>query len=255
MLLLNDLYLKAAYRNWITGKLSDFSGVFMVSMLVFAFLVNFRWVVGLLIACLFALWKSPLAEPAIKFIQSQGVFHFGRVVDYSDLVAIVMIPLAVAITNNSRYTRITASTFRRALTVPVVVLALFAVMGTSYLIMDQRYSIRKADEFPCPDPEEVMASIGKVADAHGLKPIGTKSLSRKSSGETIWGLEYEGDHIRMSCRVDEHGSAEFFVVGVPSGLFFVRYPERKMEEIKQALMSELGNKFKNMEFVIPLQKE
>ena len=32
----NDLYLKAAYPGWITGKLSDISGLFLVSLFVLA---------------------------------------------------------------------------------------------------------------------------------------------------------------------------------------------------------------------------
>lgn len=254
ILLLNDLYLKAACHNWITGKLSDFSGLFMVTMLFYALLPRYRWLIGLIIASLFAVWKSPLSDPAIKFLQSQGIPYFGRVVDYSDVTAILMIPLAMAVTDNVKEAKITSS-IRRAFTIPIVLLCLFAIMGTSVVQMRHEYVIRAADEAPCPDPEEVMESVDKIAKSQGLTPdlsAPTPGIVYRSNTEV---RQYSGGGITLFCRVDDHGSAEFFVFGMPSGLFFGSYPEKKMEQLKKALMSELGGRFKNMEFVVPLNKQ
>jgi hypothetical protein len=246
-LLVNDLYLKGAYSNWATGKISDFSGLFLVTMFAFALLPSHRRIIGFIIASAFVFWKSPLSDPVIRLIQSQGVSHFNRVVDYSDLVAVVMIPLAIVLSNNPVDMKMTSPMVRRALAIPVVILSLFAVMGTSFGILHEQYIIRKADNAPCPDPEEVIASIDKVATAHGFKRLGGY-VGNLSKGE------YRGDRIRMHYDVNEHGTAWFLVEGMPSGLFFKSFPEKKMTEIKRSLMDELGHRFKDMEFVIPLNE-
>ncbi len=36
ILLVNDYYLKATFSNWFTGKLSDFSGLLLVGLIVAA---------------------------------------------------------------------------------------------------------------------------------------------------------------------------------------------------------------------------
>lgn len=255
-LLLNDLYLKAAYHNWVTGKLSDFSGLFMVTTLISTLLPSHPRITGLFVASAFSVWKSPLSEPMIKLIQqSLGVIHFGRVVDYSDLFAVTMIPLAIVLSNNPVNTQMTVPMVRRALAVPVAMLALFAIMGTSVATRNQEYIIRAVDEAPCPDQEEVIAAIDKVANAHGLTRSGGVSSRKQSSGEEMTELNYSGGRIRMFCRVDEHGSARFEVWGMPSWLFFVHYPDKEMEKIKKSLMSELGRRFQGMEFVMPLNKK
>ncbi len=247
-LLLNDLFLKAAYHNWITGKLSDFSGVFMVTMLLAALVPSHRRMIGLLIALIFAFWKSPLSDPIILFIQSQGAIHFGRVVDYSDLFAVITIPLAIALTESPRGAKTTTPTIRKALAMPIVVLALFAIMGTSVAPMKQHYAFRMADEFPCPDPEEVAAAIDKVAKANGLTPdIYPYPRSEKNSGDTFKVLQYSGDKMAMFCRIDEHGTADFLISGMPSS-----HLEKKMNELRVELMHEMGQRFKGMEYVVPL---
>jgi hypothetical protein len=242
-LLLNDLYLKLAYHNWVTGKLSDFSGVFMLTILVSVIFPGYPRITGLSVASAFTIWKSPLSEPVIGLIQSLGVVHFGRVVDYSDLFSLIMIPPAIMMVSNP--IKITFPMVRKVLVVPVVILTLFAIMGTSLASISQEYMIRKVDEAPCPDPADVIASIDKVALSQNLKPCG---IPGKLSGA------YRGGRIEMCYSVDENGSARFLVRGIASGLFFVRYPKKEMEKLKNAMMSELGNKFQNMEFVIPLDQ-
>src|SRR5690242_18360316 len=85
VLLANDLWWKAAYHNWLTGKLSDFAGLFVVVVLATAFrpargrLIAVGTVVG------FTFWKSPLSQPLIDGWNLLGPYPIARVVDHSDL--------------------------------------------------------------------------------------------------------------------------------------------------------------------------
>jgi len=131
LLLLNDYYLKATYSNWVTGKLSDFAGIFLVSLVLFALVPGRIRLSGCLVALLFVLWKSAATEPIIDVVRTIGITNFGRVVDYSDLTAFVVIPLAAFAANNQKLTMSPRPRLQTALTLPAMAMFVIAVTGTS----------------------------------------------------------------------------------------------------------------------------
>ena len=94
LLLLNDFYLKYEIHNWFTGKLSDFSGIFIFPLFFTALLPRYKDKVFILSALFFIWWKSELSEPFISFCNRSLSLKIGRVADYSDLVALMMLPVA-----------------------------------------------------------------------------------------------------------------------------------------------------------------
>jgi hypothetical protein len=93
LLLLNDLFWKFEYHNWLTGKLSDFAGMILLPVfLMTVFPKLSRNVILLSCASFFIWWKSPLAEGVLYFIRTQFSFPVSRVVDYSDLLALFVLP-------------------------------------------------------------------------------------------------------------------------------------------------------------------
>jgi len=93
LLLLNDFYLKYAWGNWFTGKLSDITGLLALTLFGFAFTNLERKKVLLLVTLFFLWWKSPLSEPVITFFQQQLNVPVSRVVDYTDYLALCFLPL------------------------------------------------------------------------------------------------------------------------------------------------------------------
>jgi hypothetical protein len=98
LLIVNDHYLKEAYGNWLTGKLSDFAGLFafaVVAQVAWRRLASVRWSAfpgGVLLAGLFFSWfKSPLSGVALEAVNALSGRSFGRVIDYSDLAALVVL--------------------------------------------------------------------------------------------------------------------------------------------------------------------
>lgn len=89
LLLLNDHLLKAAYGNWLTGKLSDFAGMFAFALFGTALFPRRRRAVFALTAVAFACWKSPLSEPALAAWNALGILPLARVVDYTDWIALL----------------------------------------------------------------------------------------------------------------------------------------------------------------------
>jgi hypothetical protein len=97
VLILNDQYWKAAYGNWLTGKLSDFAGLAVCSLLASGLLPSYRKAIFWGTALFFIWFKSSLSQPFLDLVAESLHFTWNRVVDYSDLIALVILPLAYRI--------------------------------------------------------------------------------------------------------------------------------------------------------------
>lgn len=95
LLLLNDVYLKYAYSNWWSGKLSDITGLIAFTLFGFVVLSLDRIKIILLVSLFFLWWKSPLSEPVIAFFNQRLDLPVTRIVDYSDYIALGFLPLTL----------------------------------------------------------------------------------------------------------------------------------------------------------------
>jgi hypothetical protein len=94
ILLLNDFVLKDVYGNWFTGKLSDFSGLFVFLTFWSTLLPKHRRIIFWLTGTLFIIWKSHYSQSFIDLWNSTGILNIHRTVDYSDLIALTILPIA-----------------------------------------------------------------------------------------------------------------------------------------------------------------
>jgi hypothetical protein len=97
VLLINDFCWKQEYHNWLTGKLSDFAGMIVLPVFLRTLFPERKWPVLLFTSFFFFWWKSPLSQPAIDLLHQQLFFPMERVVDYTDLVALCLLPVAAFI--------------------------------------------------------------------------------------------------------------------------------------------------------------
>ncbi len=133
LLLLNDFVLKAYFGNALTGKLSDFSGLFLFPFFISIFIPSRRIAVYISTAILFALWKSSLSQPLIDLINAFQIVRIGRTIDYSDLFAILVLPLSFAYFSFVRDAGVGISySPKRASTALVLFLSIFAFTATSF---------------------------------------------------------------------------------------------------------------------------
>ena len=126
LLLLNDFFFKAAYANGLTGKLSDFAGLFILPLFFSALLPQLKKLIFLLSAVFFIYWKSVYSQPAIDLFNSLGLLNIGRVVDYTDLIALLILPLAWLLEER----KANVYQLRIPLAAPLL-LSLFAFIATS----------------------------------------------------------------------------------------------------------------------------
>jgi hypothetical protein len=129
--LLNDLLLKAHYGNWVTGKLSDVAGLMVVTLLAAPFAADRPKRLCVALALAFGYWKSPWSQPLIDLVNEHSPILVTRVVDYTDLLALAVVPAAFWLFRSSAVLRIEPSLLRRLAMAPVLALVVVAITGTS----------------------------------------------------------------------------------------------------------------------------
>ena len=139
LLLLNDFVFKAQFHNDVTGKLSDFAGLFAFSLFWAAFFPRRKTLICVSTALLFVGWKSAHSQPLIDGWNSLPLFDVGRTVDYDDLWALLVVPLAYF------YVDVRPKTYApRKLIYLVAIVSVFAFTATSF---SQKYSYNSRYEF------------------------------------------------------------------------------------------------------------
>jgi hypothetical protein len=126
ILFCNDFFFKELFHNWITGKLSDFAGLFVFAIFWAAFFPKKSKILYVAVAVFFIFWKSPLSESLIDGINTLTFLHYKRVIDWTDLIALSILPIA--------YFYQFQSTKFRLIKVPIIVpvlLASFLFVATS----------------------------------------------------------------------------------------------------------------------------
>ena len=94
-LVINDHILKQVFHNWLTGKLSDIAGLFAFALFWLAMLPR-TWGRRILVSigAFFVTWKTELSEPLLALLNGLSALSFDRIVDYTDLWALAILPLA-----------------------------------------------------------------------------------------------------------------------------------------------------------------
>jgi hypothetical protein len=129
VLVVNDHFLKPAFTNGVTGKLSDFAGLLAFALFWSALLPRSRALVHVATGLGFVLWKSPVVQPFIDGWNKFLPWTIGRTIDSTDLLALVVLPAAYSLSGGfglpSRPSLLLGRTF-------VIGAALFAFAATSF---------------------------------------------------------------------------------------------------------------------------
>jgi ABC-type multidrug transport system fused ATPase/permease subunit len=130
LLLANDFLFKPLFHNWLTGKLSDFAGLFVFPLFWTALWPKRKRATFLITAAGFAFWKSSLAQPFIDAWNQWTGLALAREVDASDLLALsVLLP---SYKYHSKFSERERPTSLRPASALVIAVSLFAFTATSY---------------------------------------------------------------------------------------------------------------------------
>ncbi|MBC8024414.1 MAG: hypothetical protein H7Y89_00335 [Steroidobacteraceae bacterium] len=241
MLLLNDFWLKSQFPGLITGKLSDFAGIAMIALPLLAMFPRHARAIYLAIAAAFLWWKSPLSGLFIAFANEVLPYRIGRVVDYSDLLALLVLPFCSLAT---RDVCAESGRLRRVLTIPVIAIAVFATAATSMPPAPQvQITIRTIDPEISLDRAAAADAIESVMKEFRLFCI---ECARRERNGT-----YRSDDVSV-----------YYYFSASNSVYFQIYwfngtwgdsEERKAARVKAALKAEFTKRFRGLEAVEPLR--
>lgn len=187
LLLLNDWILKDAFGNWVTGKLSDFAGLFAFALFWGALLPRRRGAAIGMTAVVFMVWKSPLSADALTAWNAIGAWPLARVVDYTDWLALTVLYPAYRLLDRlsplderGAGARRTPTLRQRATAIATAAVAMVAFMATS----------RGLPRYPIPDPEGYLVPGGRrevrlALDSLGFHTYETSSARGASAADTL----------------------------------------------------------------------
>jgi hypothetical protein len=164
-LIVNDAVLKLRFPGLITGKLSDFAGLFAFTAFWVAFAPRWRWPVAGATALAFMWWKSPLSQPIVDAL------HLHRTVDVTDVAALIVIPLACAYAGGEQATL-------RPATLLVALLSVAAFVNTS----------RPGDHMCC-KADYFVPFAKQEALAGALRRLGFHYSERSENGNSMHTLD------------------------------------------------------------------
>lgn len=193
LLVVNDHALKPAFHDAVTGKLSDFAGVAALALVLRALLPRHRWTPCLLAGAAFVLWKSPASQPLVDAVNAAGWGPVGRVVDWTDLAALLVLPIAL----RHQPRRRTPTAARRALAPAVAVSCVLAFAATSRL--PEPSSMPLYDEWSFAETPE---ALRERMYALGLGRLGRTGPPEPWGGRTA-------DTLRMMVASADTGRAEW----------------------------------------------
>jgi hypothetical protein len=104
LLFFNDHYFKFEFPGMLTGKLSDVCGILIFPLLLTYLFPKVKEHSVWITMVLFTYWKSPYSQVALDLYNQYVPIGVSRVIDYSDLLVFVLLPIPYFLLKNDRYT-------------------------------------------------------------------------------------------------------------------------------------------------------
>ena len=244
ILLVNDHIFKYSYPGLLTGKASDFAGIFLLVLVLRSIFNKNTLLVSIAVAIFFIWWKSPMSQAAIDLVNSVSPVSIHRTIDYTDLVALLMVPLANHVFKNKANYSVTGK-FGKFIKFPAICLSALSIMATSAVVPRDDYYIRSSEQEQKIDIPSVVESITATLTYFDLKCISCDPTKREGV--------FKNKKIMVNYNVLENDDGvRFRVTGAPGVFFTWTSSQRKMDNISRLLQYEISKKYENMQFVVEL---
>ncbi|HEU4885707.1 MAG TPA: hypothetical protein VFT45_25960 [Longimicrobium sp.] len=194
----NDWVLKPAFHNALTGKLSDVAGVAAFALFWAALFPRHRRRAFVATAVGFVLWKSPASQPLIDAWNGLGWGTIGRVVDWTDLLALAVLPLIY------RYDpRPLAMPRLRRVLGPAVAAACVLAFGATSQVRLAAIPLEGEYAFDIP-PDTVLRRMYDLRAGYNPRdiPPGTMQVSGVDTLHLTVGARYVGERQPVTIRAE-----------------------------------------------------
>jgi hypothetical protein len=233
-LILNDAWLKQAFPGWLTGKLSDFAGVAVVALLLLAAAPRHRRLVCVSVALAFAFWKSAWSQPMIDALNLYLPWPVRRVVDYTDLLALSVLPPCarfagrIGETGGSRW-MMPARWPRRLLLPPLLLATVFGITATS--IPRTMTEFRVSQRNPSAELNHTAVAAAVAEAARKIK------LVCEDCAQTQTQARYSGDGVFVSYSFPDGRTVRFLIEAYGDAM--LTFPHHTWEEKKDRVIKAL----------------
>jgi hypothetical protein len=211
LLLANDFVFKAAYPGWVTGKLSDVAGLFVLPYFLAWLWPQRRTALHVAVVLAFVAWKLPVSRQFVALWNAAPWFDIARVEDVSDCLALPMVAASWLATRHAAH---------RVVHVPSVALALVALFAfTATSRPPPRTEFRGTYYFPGTVEEFRQRVAGLGNAAYEAKPLGEHEAAR-ASRVGAWRVDATYDDEGFTGRECSGLSYEFDVAQAGAVLLF-----------------------------------
>lgn len=230
----NDFVLKDAFPGMLTGKLSDFAGMFLFTAFGLLFFSGHKYHVAVLASLWFLFWKSPLSQPLIDTFNTYSFYAINRVVDYSDLSALVSVPAALYVFRREKMNPAPLHPIRR-FGMPLLCFFLFCSTSKfdrtaySYGLTEQRTNVWRSDR-STKHLDETFRSIS---------PQVTRDTAKNE-----WTLNniYINDSLTLNTRIRMQGTyKETYLRIMETGVAGPKKTKAKRKDLNGALFVKMYN--------------
>lgn len=156
LLLINDFILKKTFPGILTGKLSDFSGLFIFPYFFSALFTQKARPIYISTFILFILWKLPIADTFIEWWNNFSILKIHRTADFSDLIALSVLPISY------KYFQTQLSRTQkqdRVFSTVLSLIALFSFCATSKARQEYKHELKTDNSYTLPMSKRELFSV------------------------------------------------------------------------------------------------
>jgi hypothetical protein len=175
VLVVNDHILKYSYPGFLTGKLSDISGLFIFPIFITSFWFKQRRLIYCLTGLIFIFWKLPISQEFIDTWNNYGIFRISRVVDYTDLIALIILPISYLYVIKLKSSTLTGFQLKPALIGIISIITFCATTVPRYEMPQGTVYIGESYKIKLPKDSVIstIKSLGYNCDYHKYSGLGS----------------------------------------------------------------------------------
>jgi hypothetical protein len=239
-LLLNDFWLKRAAPGIITGKLSDFAGIAIVTLLLLALTPRWSRTVYLAVASGFVYWKCGWSQPVIEALNAYLPIAVGRTIDPGDLVALLVMPACTRVLTRPAAFRIPGATLRRLLVWPVASATALALMATSAISYPHEIKVTQRDP---------AAELNHTVLAAAMADVMAKQkMDCRDCADTGTTASYFGKRANLTYSFPDGRTLIVTIHGYPKGIIMPHGSRENAERVGIAVKTRLSKVYASLIF-------
>jgi len=242
---MNDLILKYQFGGFVTGKLSDVAGLFIFPFFWSTLFVRHKFKIYLLTVLIFVVWKTPLSTDLINWTNYTFGAEFSRVVDYTDLITLFILPISYLHFKRKTDTNIEYNF--RIVQILIIGISIFAFVATTLPRKEVKTNLQIGEPYIV-DLSKQEIFTNRIEPARGL------SDSLKSNmADSLFFLEFDSEGYDLMAEVKiytvdkEKTLIEFVSLTsyTVTGELFNGFDEEQLEEMEKLKKEDYKRLFEN----------